>query len=474
MLFDFGVFFFWLVIPVLLKDLGASPLIIGFADAITFGVAGVLAPLSGILSEIWRGEILCQFASIFQAICCIFTGLVYLTCESLWPLTLLLILQGIGFSMFWSPVETIIVSESYIGEENKNLSNFAMLSCFGKAIGFLLGGSVTVLLGNTYSLYFAGGLTLFIFIIFPRKPKYRNDEYNPNAKSISISEKKNPMLFYITSLVVHLFCYGVIAIISNQYVDYADDQHIILKGISTEASVFTGVFLFTENIVQTITIIIFGRWNGWQFKMIYNFIAFVILLTVCSALRLLDNGYIILLLAIPMGIVAGYEFQANLFYSVNTDVSNGKCLGISEFVGEITYCVSPVVSGLFCSFFGKEYLFYVAMVMCGCGLFGVTICSMKDIQTKIKSKREANEEKEMLEMQDYAHSRDSMSRDSMDISRNSLDTSRNSFSYDTKEGNIVTKILNVEDVVHLDFEEPTVVETNGTMNEMAKETVEAN
>ena len=75
MMFDFSVYFFWLVVPVLMKDLGASSLLIGFADAVSFMVAAVSAPVMGILADKWRGEILCVLGCILQALSCILTAL---------------------------------------------------------------------------------------------------------------------------------------------------------------------------------------------------------------------------------------------------------------------------------------------------------------------------------------------------------------------------------------------------------------
>ncbi|EKE40040.1 transporter, major facilitator family protein [Entamoeba nuttalli P19] len=426
MMFDFSVYFYWLVLPVLLKKLQAGPILIGAADAVTFCLAGVLAPIMGILTDKWRGEILCELACILQALSCIFTAIYYVNNTGTSVLFIFLIIQGIGLAAFWSPDETLIGAESYIGEENKNISNFAMLSAFGKAVGFLLGGSAISILGASYSLYVAAVLPLFVFIIFPRKPRYKNDETNPKKVfQNTVKNRSHPKTFYYSSIVVHLFLYGVIAIISNQYVDYADDHHIHLNGISEEASVFVGVFLFVENVVQTITFIVLGRWSYWQYKQRFNLLALCTMLVVALGLLFSPNGWIVMIFSVPMGIVAGYELQANLYYSITVSHNHGKFLGISEFIGEMTYSLSPFICGLLCSAFGKTWLHFLNIFMCCCGILIISIvASVYKRTTNIFGfNRVQSPSKVTIELDD-------ISRSSADVGRSSMDTVRTSTSLD--------------------------------------------
>ena len=343
---------------------------IGFADAVSFMVAAISAPVMGILADKWRGEILCVLGCILQALSCIFTALYYAEHTNIYVVFVFLILQGLGLAMFWSPDETLIGKESYIGDENRNISYFAMLSAFGKAVGFLLGGSLTVIVGNTYSLFLGAALPMTVFLIYPRIQTFKNDQKNPNGKEDqNAPKKKYPSVFYFTSLIVHLFAYGVIAIISSQYVGFATDEQIILNGVSETTSVFVGVFLFVVNIVQTITFVVLGRWKNWQYKHRYNIIAMITLLCVAVGLNKFRNGWLVMILSLPMGIVAGYEYQANLFYSITLSHDHGKYLGISEFIGELTYSLSPLGCGVLMTKYGQSYINYMNIFMCFAGIF---------------------------------------------------------------------------------------------------------
>ena len=430
MFFDFSVYFYWLVIPVMMKNMNASPLMIGAADAITFCIAGICAPIMGVLTDKWRGEILCQIGCILQSISCILTGMYYINHDNIYVLYGFLVLQGIGLAMLWSPDETLIGAESYIGEENKNISYFATLSAFGKAVGFLCGGSLTVTFGNTYSLYFAAILPLVVFIVFPRKPKYKNDETNPKKVfQNTIIKREHPKTFYVTSLIVHLFAYGVIAMISNQYIDYADDKGLHLNGVSNAASVFVGVFLFCENLVQTATFVVLGKWNGWQYKQRYNILALSVLLIVSIGLATPIPGWGILAFSIPMGMVAGYELQANLYYSITVSTSHGTYLGISEFIGEMTYALSPFVCGILCSIFDKRCLHYCNIIMCllGLGIVSVIASLYKRKGLKNLFKRHPKDVSRPIELEDIRMSKDSSS---VDLVRDSIDSTRTSSSLD--------------------------------------------
>ncbi|ELP91154.1 hypothetical protein EIN_480630 [Entamoeba invadens IP1] len=428
MFFDFSVYFYWLVAPVLVKELRApavasgakddTPLIIGAADALTFCLAGLLAPVMGILTDKWRGEILCEIGCIFQAISCILTALFYVNNTSIWPLFLFLVIQGVGLSMFWSPDETLIGAESYIGEENKNISYFATLSAFGKAVGFLFAGSATVLMGNTYSFYFGALLPLIIFVVFPRIPGYKNDQTNPSKVFQNNAVKRvHPKIFYYTSLIVHLFNYGIIAIVQNQYVDYATDKNIILKGVSSTPSLFVGIFLFSENVVQTITFVVLGKWVGWQYHQRYNLIAFVAMFVVSCGLFIFTNGWMVMIFSVPMGMVAGYELQANLYYSITVSEAHGKYLGISEFIGEMTYSLSPLLVGIFCSALSRVWMHIINMSMCVIGFTIVGVATLLYQKTHLFDKK-ITQENTPIELEDLSRT------SSMEKTRDSMDSAR--------------------------------------------------
>ncbi|KAL7721078.1 Major facilitator superfamily (MFS) profile domain-containing protein [Entamoeba marina] len=420
LLFDFSVYFYWLIIPVLLKELGASPFVIGMSNALSFGIGGLLAPITGMITDKWRGEILCRFGSILQSSTCILTGLFYVSSESLIPLVILLIIQGVGISLFWSPADTLVVKCSYKGQENKNIGEFETFCCIGKAIGFLFGGTISIFIGDTYSLYFSAVFSLLIFILFPLQPEYLNEEVDPKQnQNTKVVEKRNPVLFYITALVIYFFCDGIVSIISNQYIGFADDEGIILEGISDKSSVFVGIFLFIENIFQMIGFVTLSRWSGWQYHMRYNVIAPIIFLIVTCLMRFLTNGYVILILAVPLGLCAGYEYQAALYYSVNISESHGKYLGITEFIAEVTYCLSPVISGIFFFIFWKEYCHYVSMAMsllCTLYVIPISIADRFHKSTRIELYNSLSEN------EDIGYSRDS-SLDYSDSERlgNSID-----------------------------------------------------
>ena len=105
MLFDYSVYFYWLIVPIMLKSLNASPLIIGLADAVTFVVAGACAPLMGVIADKWKGEMLCLIGGVLQSISCLLTSIYYIDHDGLTVIFIFLVIQGVGLSMFWSPVE---------------------------------------------------------------------------------------------------------------------------------------------------------------------------------------------------------------------------------------------------------------------------------------------------------------------------------------------------------------------------------
>ena len=389
LLIDFSLFFYWLVTPLLLKSLGGNPLTIGLANAVPFGLSGLVAPLSGFISDKFRPEISCEFGIVFHSFSCVLTGLVYITSKTTWYIYVILILQGIGYGLYASPIQNLVTKESYKGDENKNFSRFSLYICIGKAIGFFCGGLVTDSLSFTYSYYIACFLAFVAFIMFPRQPTNVNEENNTKEIEMTnirlptitvqpmnqrvrmnkyeentyMNSKPRKILFYIGAMVINISCYGCIAILSNQYIDFADDNHIILRKVVTSPSTYVGVYLFLVNIVEMLGFIIMGHWNGWQYNMLYNVIIIVMMFYSSISLSFMTEGWAILSTTIPIGLVAACEFQGTLYYSTHTTKNSGKLLGISELVSEATYCILPVLSGYLSSNHGKEWTNYLCMII---------------------------------------------------------------------------------------------------------------
>ncbi|EDR27733.1 hypothetical protein EDI_264650 [Entamoeba dispar SAW760] len=432
LLFDFGVYFYWLVIPVLLKNDGQSPLVIGIVSAISFGSAGVLSPFVGYLADKFNPESLSSLGTTLVAFSCIITGFLCINDLNIYALSGCLVVQGIGFALFYTPIEALISIVAPEGKEGKRLADFFTMSCFGRGLGFLCGGSVILLLGNTFTLYLVAFIAFGVFILIPRynkKPKYnilesveisdelteinegstedksgdknedksgdKNEDksHNKNEKLDNLSHslnstsgsldehvhneilplKKRKLFFYV-SLFLSISIYGSLAIMSDQYIVFASEKHVIINHISNEPSVLVGVLLFIICACETISYFIIGRTHIWEFSPLLNIASIFGTILVGVALRFITNGLLlIILISLPMGIIAAYEFQGNMFYAVKIGQHEGIYIGINELVGLCTYCISPIIAGCLMNLFGPEWCPYTIILLNMISLVIVTL-----------------------------------------------------------------------------------------------------
>ncbi|ELP85630.1 hypothetical protein EIN_409190 [Entamoeba invadens IP1] len=416
-MFNFGVYFFWLVIPIILKDYDVNSIFIGLAPTFTFGTAGFLSILTGYLSDIIDAECLVSLASVLNGVACFMLGLVCAAHTNYYLFVLSLFIQGISFGLFYSPIETLISLHSEEGKEGRNLAIFFTVCYLGTSFGFLCGGSVILLCGNTFTLYIVGFISLFIFFVVPRKfndikkgstkVKESFEDDVKETKSVSLStessseasslvnspqntesktEEKEPVkkvshyrekverwTFFLVSCFVSVVIYGSLAIITDQYVGYAEDEGIVLEGVSKQSSVFVGVFLFILSIFETISFVIMGITDVWVNKAFLNLLAHLTIIILGLFLYYVKVGWVLVIFVSPvLGLVCGYEYQANVVYALNLKSRPGFFLGVNEFVANVTYCVCPFIAGVMMDFIDRDWCILLIIVL---NVFGLIIAT---------------------------------------------------------------------------------------------------
>ncbi|BFU24095.1 transporter, major facilitator family protein [Entamoeba histolytica HM-1:IMSS-B] len=183
---SFSACCFWLIIPILMRDIGASPFEIGFVGAVAFGAQGIFAPICGKLSDKIPAETLAIFGSLLHCLTCLVVGLLYIHVTSVLPLYFILIIQSAGFALFWSPTESMVGNEAFPGHESKNIGHFFMFCSGGKAIGFFSAGSLKALIGTTGTLYVSCLIGFIPFFVMTRFPLVNNIKTKENVKDIEI------------------------------------------------------------------------------------------------------------------------------------------------------------------------------------------------------------------------------------------------------------------------------------------------
>ncbi|ELP84283.1 hypothetical protein EIN_065480 [Entamoeba invadens IP1] len=436
---NFSVYFFWLIIPIMMRDLGASPMEIGLVAAVAFTAQGFMAPVCGRLADKLPPETMARFGACLHCLTSLIIAMVYITETKTIPIYFICLIQSLGLAMYWSPTEALVGNESYAGGESKNISMFSMSFACGKAVGFLSAGTLYGLIGQTYSLYLACAEAFLLFFIITRFPQNnhlkeetvpeinielealpqiekKEREYTTEIQmtgdpktpvvvteqqdGVVLSESQTPRIseekgeahidlsvikhtqviskrpihyfwYYINSIVFHCFVTAIVGVISNQYINYAKRTNVTLPGIIEDSDVLVGILLFIVNISQLFAYLILGRITIWQYKLTLNLISLAIILGCVMVFYFVKNGYVLAIASAVIGLLSGYDFQLNMFYSLNASESEkGKYMGISECSSCLSYSLAPLLAGLLSTYITLEWCMYTSFIYCILGLIG--------------------------------------------------------------------------------------------------------
>ncbi|BFU20621.1 major facilitator superfamily protein [Entamoeba histolytica] len=437
---NMSTYFCWLIIPLLMKENGATPFDIGLADAVTFGITGLLSPLIGFVAskEYLCPDTICRIGFVLQATCSISIAIYYISGTMIVPIFFLLVQESFALAFFWSICEYLLSNEIYQGETNQKMSWFCCSWSFGKAIGFVLGGPMRSAFGYSFSLYFSALIVMIAFVVFPRMPRNRSTTPNTaklekqkaklekkKAKKIeSLTKKglsqeeieikinnmhkenfltkhqpvpKRYFLYYLNELVIHFTVYGTVAVFGNQYIDFADENNIVLNGVNDDSGTYCSLFLGIVYFSQSFCFWVLGQFSYWQYKQTLNIIVQIFIGAICLALIYLRNGWVLCVLAIPIGIISGYDLQSNVLYSINAGPKiKGVILGMSECVGELTCCLCPLFAGLIATQTDdrKWALWFGLILQC----VGIVLCIITQAITIILERFDKQKESDEIEL----------------------------------------------------------------------------
>lgn len=292
---------------------------------------------------------------------------------------LLCALQGAALSMFWPTYESHITINVDRSRATKNLQIFNIGWSSGAVLGCLLGGII-------FSIH-ARGVFYFNLIIsliaIPMAIRYifghhvgrvSDNEFLPGQEDIDrnpITSSGKAKQFLVIGWMGSFVLWASIGIIIWLFPKFAID-----RGIS---SAFIGVLRAIPGFFQTITFLILGRYQRWQYSFshlaVFEFMLILtfIILAVSSSLMWWTLGFAI------MGIATGFIYSSSLFYSAQARTEKGEKTGFHEAV---------LISGsLFGTFFGgiisRAISINAAYLAC-IGLIVVCIALQSFIRVKAK------------------------------------------------------------------------------------------
>ncbi|EDR24359.1 hypothetical protein EDI_071010 [Entamoeba dispar SAW760] len=196
---------------------------------------------------------------------------------------------------------------------------------------------------------------------------------------------------------IHFTVHGTVAVFGNQYIDFADENNIVLNGLNDDPGTYCSLFLGIVYFSQSFCFWVLGQFSYWQYKQILNIIVQIFIGAICLALIYLRNGWVLCVLAIPIGIISGYDLQSNVLYSINAGPKiKGVILGMSECVGELTCCLCPLFAGLIATQTDdrKWALWFGLILQC----VGIVLCIITQAITIILERFDKQKESDEIEL----------------------------------------------------------------------------
>ncbi|KAL7713166.1 hypothetical protein QTN25_009229 [Entamoeba marina] len=284
LIYNFGAFLFWIVVPLCATNLDASNWDFAIINAINFGSCFVLSWVCGFINNYIPGSILARIGVVVYIIACVVLMFVN---DNLWILWIMAISYGISYVLFWVPIQTSISRESNAGGAEVWLAIFSGMWTFGQALGYLAGAFLFTKLGIEQALAISIASLVIVFIIYPcwegdspfgidlslkKKTDEELEDHDDKKKKnqpilwkMGKKErrrmKKRTLKFLVPSFLCCIACYGNLLTYGSQYFnriyDTKDGYFPSMEGEDDRYDIFIGVFFFTIYMTYTFGLFIF-------------------------------------------------------------------------------------------------------------------------------------------------------------------------------------------------------------------------
>lgn len=159
---NFSQYYYWILIPLVAEDLGASAFELGVIQCLgSLVYALVSLGIGAALVDRVRSGVLARVAFTLFLVAC---GIA-LTARRVWPLFIAVLVSGTGNAFYWGPVQNAVGREAGADCDTKT-ARFSVFHALGKSIGYVLGGFLKGSVGATASfvadMVFAGTQLVFV------------------------------------------------------------------------------------------------------------------------------------------------------------------------------------------------------------------------------------------------------------------------------------------------------------------------
>lgn len=341
---DFQLYLIYTALPFKALQLGAGPFELGAIAALSTGSYAILASIFGRLSDRLPRMQLARVSCVGFIVACIGFTLA----PDLRVLYLFAPFAGGSMAPFWPSVQAAVADYARTGTLERQLGRFNLSWSSGKAVGFLVGGSLVAASGSAATFTLGSFVAFTIFILLPRgavakhaspgplatDPPLGGDANAPAAgvpvaagvphagESVVAGFDPRAVVFRRLAWVANGVAFGVSATLNHHYPR-------LVQEFGWGANTF-GVFLGLTYFTQTLTFLVLAmRPERWCFRRTPLYAAQVLLLAAVLGLPFAGLPRVVVS-ALVIGASLGTCYYSSIVYSLHTDERRGRNAGVHE------------------------------------------------------------------------------------------------------------------------------------------------
>jgi len=353
---DFSLYLVWTAIPFKAIALGATPAVLGFLPALSSSTYVVTTSVAGRLSDRVSRLQLARVGCLLFATGC----LLILRAGSIRAIYPVLPLIGLGMGFFWPPIQAAVADEGRPRTLEKDIGLFNVFWSSGKALGFLVGGSLFAWFGSGPIFVLASAVMLLMMAVIPRTRVPAPDGEAEDRGGYDGVTGRNLRAFLRMAWVANAIAFGVGHTMNTQY-----PKLMVEIGLGAQSF---GIYLFIIFVMQTVTFLALRTFRGWRFRRLPVYIVQAVMGVSVVLVSFARFFPVILLSAVPLGVGLGLAYHASITYSLASHAGRGQRAGIHESLLGAGNLFIPLIGGLLATAAGDlrvPYWFCGVVILAG-------------------------------------------------------------------------------------------------------------
>ncbi|MBV8882150.1 MAG: MFS transporter [Planctomycetaceae bacterium] len=330
LLFNWGTFLFWYVLPVRALDFHASSTQLALLPTASSIVYVLNSLFSGGLSDRMSRSLLARLSTLLAVGVCALT----ISAGSLGGLFLLVPFMGLACSFYWPSIQGALGAEVGSARLEKALGWFNVSWSIGKTLGFVMGGWITSAQSTSGALWMAAGSALPVLFLYPK------DQALPK-ETAHVPAANDRAAYRTLGYIANFLAFGVGSVFQNQFIKLLHASPVA----GWTPTTFFGVFLGAIYGTQTLAFVVLQRGSGWAYRrsLLYGIQA------LCGgaalAVPFLSSDGTLLAAGAAVGAGLGFVNASSIYYSLHGPSDHGKYAGLHEAVLGAGTFLAPLAGG---------------------------------------------------------------------------------------------------------------------------------